>query len=271
MKIFYGRISHKDLNKEEREEFKTLQEYLDYKLQQQEKAVKDFFKVEKFDYCFYDCGSAYKENNFRKREPFLNMLQLIFNSSKITINQLFTAKIKPSEPIFIYIYDYNRLSRIIEYSLLFSVLCDIHDITIFSYNQSSLEWQIEGGVDKKFIKYLFLLLYAKDSEQYSESTSKNTKKSVIAKSNKSNKFKGLTVSYKENVWGKGFVDTKGNRLSPKKTLNLKKDVIRLIKYYEDNGNKYYYDILIAEIENKYKVILKKPLLSRMKKQRGVEK
>lgn len=263
MKLFLTRISKEDMKKEEEKNFKSREEYLEYKWLQQEEAVKKKFNIDKFDKSFYDHGSAYKQEKFNKRLAFHELLEYIFDYSNTTLKDIFWAKIKPSEDIEIYVYDYNRISRIMEYNLLFSILCDIFNIKIFSYNQSEIKQTANEDVIKKATRYVMLLMTAINSESYSESISNNTKKST-RREDKEGKRLSVTLSSKNNVWGMGFHDLKGNKLSTEQTLKLKNGIITYINFYEARHIKQYYNHIITNIKRDFKVEISKAVITRVK-------
>lgn len=258
MKIFLARISKEDMNKEERKNFASLDDYLKYKWQQQENVVKEYFKIEKFDKSFYDSGSAYKLEAFNKRKEFHAILDYMFDYSKVTIKDIFWLNIENKEEIELYVYDYNRISRVMEYNLLFSFLCDMYKIKIYSFNQPQILMQGEEDVVKKGTRYIMLLVTAMNSEQYSESTSKNTKKAAQRKDY-------VTLSYKNKVWGKGFKTINGEKLSLKKTIDLKNYIIEQIEYYEQKHQKQYYSKIIDGVQNLFSVEISKPIITRLRK------
>ena len=77
MKILLCRISKDEINQEELKQFKSLDKYLKYKWDQQERKIKETFDIDRFDHSFYDSGSAFKLEEFRKRTEFHKLLKLI--------------------------------------------------------------------------------------------------------------------------------------------------------------------------------------------------
>ncbi len=257
MDIFFGRISQEDMDVEEAKRFSSKEDYLSYKQLQQEEIVKKKFNIDKFDKIFFDSGSAYKMDLFHKREVFHEFLQYLFNYSKLTVKSLFWGDITPHKDLSIYTYDYNRISRIIEYNLLFSFLCDIFNIKIFSANQDYIKIATDEDTTQKGMRYIFLSLIAMKSEEYSSDTNKNTKKAV-------NKQKNTTLSYKNNVWGKGFKTVRGKKLTTMQTMKLKDRIVFLVAYHDRLHHKQYYREIIDMIYIEFKVKITKSTISKMR-------
>jgi len=257
MKIFLARISREDLKSEERKSFSTREDYLRYKWRQQEDVVKKYFNIKTFDKKFYDSGSAYDQEKFKNRTKFHELLSFLFDYSNTTLKDIFWGEIKPQKDFYLYVYDYNRLSRRMEYSLLFSLLCDVYSVQIHSYNQPMIRFKANEEAMIKGTRYLLLTMTALNGEQYSESTSKNIKKSSLKKD-------GLTLSYKDKLWGKGFKDIYGNELSIKKTSWLKQNIRDYISVFEKKHIKGYYPEIQKKILEDYNVKISKAVITRIK-------
>jgi len=258
MNIFYTRISKQEENSSEKKEFKTKEDYLIYKWKQQEDAVKEKFNVT-FDYSFYDSGSAYDLKKTNKRTEFFKLIELITNNQRPTINMMFRGKIKPNEDTNLYVFDYNRISRRIEYNLLFSILCDLYNVKIYSCNQDQIKQKENPTTMDKSLKYMMLLFTAISSEQYSESISKNTKKSIQKK-------KHISVSYKNKTWGKGFIDNKtGKKLKHEVQNTMLNSIDTMISDFESKNAQNYFKYIIDHVYNNYNVNIDKSYLSKRKK------
>lgn len=257
MKVFLARISREDLKNEERKNFSSREEYLRYKWRQQEEVVKKHFNIKRFDRTFYDSGSAYDQEKFKNRTRYHELLEFLFDYSETTLKDLFWGKIEPHKELSIYVYDYNRFSRRMEYSLLFSLLCDMHNIQIYSYNQPMIRFKANEEAMEKGTRYLLTTMTALNGEQYSESTSKNIRKSSLKKD-------GLTLSYKDKLWGKGFKDVNGKELSIKKTRQLKQNIRDYISAFEKQHMKGYYPEIQKVILRDYNVNISKAVITRIK-------
>lgn len=256
-RIFFARISREEMKSEERKQFKTQEEFLKYKWKQQEEAVKKHFNIEKFDKCFYDSGSAYDMNKFKNRKSFHDLLNYLFGYQDTTMEEVFWGKIKPHKNTTLYVYDYNRMSRIIEFSLLFSILCDIYNIDILSYNQKNIKSLVNENATAKGVRYLLLTVTALNSEMYSEAISKNVKKSYT-------KTNGITKSYKDKWWGKGFKRIDGEKLSLEEGIKVHNRIIELIKYYQKKKTKGFFPKLQSVIQKEYHVSVSKKAIHNRK-------
>lgn len=258
MNIFYSRISKGEENTTEKKQFNTKKEYLQYKWKQQEEAVKKKFNVN-FDYSFYDSGSAYDLEKMSKRTEFFKLIKIITNNQQPTIQSFFKKQIKPNKDIKLYIFDYNRISRRIEFNLLFSIICDMYGVNIYSCNQDQVIQPEKPNTMDKALKYMMLLFTAISGEQYSESISKNTKKSIQNK-------KGVAMSYNNKIWGKGFRNNKtGKKLEYKKQNEMITHIDNMILDFENKNASNYFSHIILYVLDNYNVTINKSYLSKRKK------
>ena len=151
-------------------------------------------------------GSAFKLENIKNRDKFLELLDLAFDSSTVTIKDLFLQKFERKE-MNIYIWDYNRIMRNIQYNLLFSLLCMFFEVTVHSYKDNGRIKMDKDDPDSKVISIIFDLLSAKRAEDYSRDISINTKKSFKKRLNS-------TYSIKKNrKVGRKFTDKEGKPIN----------------------------------------------------------
>ena len=193
----------------------------------------DKFKVEKEAVLiFKERISAYDLSKMNKRTQFLEVLRLMFNSDKLTIEDVFSGNLKPIyDEINIYTYDYNRFSRRMEYNVLFSLMCDLCNVNVYSYNQPHLVRQEDEHLTQKMSRLLFLMITAYGSESYSHSSSQNIRKSV-------KKSKGITIGTKDGItkkWGSKVYDNNKQEIEPKELNIINERIKELLKYkkYKD--------------------------------------
>lgn len=201
--------------------------------------------------------SAYAENNFAKRQEFMNFLQEALNVDSITLKDLFLNKVKCQEPIEIYSYDFSRFSRIMKYGLLFGLLCDLYDVKVYTYKEGHIERHEEESPAQILARMIMYSITSFSAQDYSYHTSQNIKKSVI-------RDEGIVVSSKGNAWGKYGRDAKGNKkqLTPQDKLKIQKFVIKEItKLHLPH---YSYNRIINNVKDKFDVTLQKSYITRLK-------
>lgn len=186
------------------------------------------FNVDKKDITiFKERISGYNLKKLSKRTQFLEVLRIIFNSDKITIEDVFSGNLKPSYgEVNIYTYDYNRFSRRMEYNVLFSLMCDLCKVNIYSFNQPHLFRTEEEHLTQKMSRLLFLMITAYSSESYSHSSSQNIRKSVKKDGN-------LTVGSKKGVikkWGRRVYDLNGKELTLDQIKSVNERIKTLLQY-----------------------------------------
>ena len=138
-------------------------------------------------------GSAYDINKIHKRTEFLSLIRKLFNSNNITLDDIFTKR-KKKQDINLYIYDYSRIMRNLEWSLLFSILCTLYNVTIYSYKDGVFKVSKGMTPTEKLVKYLDLGIKAYSGEEYSYNTSVNIKKAHKVED-------GISISSYGKKWG----------------------------------------------------------------------
>lgn len=219
IRLFFSRISVVDMDEEESKQFKSEQEYLEYKWNQQKEAVKQFFNVSSFDREWKDKGSAFVVENVKNRDSFLDLLRFIFRSDTLNVEDLFVGKYERGEKYELYLFNYNRIMRNLELNLLFQLLADLHDITIFSMAQPEITRKEGASLIERFQHLLMCSVAAYTSESYSQDISDNTKKAI-------RRIRGITLSHKGNKHGRYFTTCRGKKkqLSPRNAEKLYKFV-----------------------------------------------
>ena len=228
-------------------------------LDAQIEAVKDKFNLKSDLVVFKERGSAYNLDKITNRVEFFKMLEVIFSSKFNTIEDLFAQKFLISEPIELYIWDYSRIIRNFEYSLLFGILCDFYNVTIFSFKQGVITKKEEEKPSETFARYVLYSINAFSNEDYSWNISQNVKKNVM-------KDKNITFSSKGNKWGGQFRDSEGNnvKLSAKDITKLNNRIKKLIEWHIYNKKVGYYDEIVQSIIKEFKIKISKGYISKIK-------
>lgn len=227
MNIGYFRVS---------KENETLQD-----LEQHIKVTLDHFNLKKQDIEIYkERGSAYDLNKFYKRLEFRKLLNKLFNAENITVMDLFDQKVKKQD-IKLYIYDFSRIMRNLEFNLFFNILCCFCNVEVYSYKEGKMEINENDSPSKKFTRYILLMSYAYSAEDYSYNTSQNIKKAV-------ENDRGITISAEGKKWGRQIMDVYGNPIDIDNTIKIYKKIERLIKKYELEGRTRYYPLIQKIIE-----------------------
>jgi len=255
-------IIHLRVSKEE----KTLQD-----LEPQREAILKKYNLDpKECIIIEERGSAYNIDKLYRREDFLNLIDIIFNSKETTIHDLF-LKNHSIKDINYYVWDYHRIMRNFEFSLLFSLLSDFFSINIYSYKQGKINKKEKETPIDKFARYIFSSINAFSSEDYSYNISTNVKKSI-------RKEKDVTISSKGNKWGAKFNGTHDNprndkngkvELSTLEITKLNDRIISLSRYYKKKGIKFHYERLINKIKKEFAINISKPYITKIKK-RGIK-
>ena len=223
------------------------------------KAVFEKFKLDKKTLVLKERGTAYKKEKIFKRIEFLKLLEILFDAKKTNLYDVFLGNFERKNINF-YVWDYHRIMRIFELNLLFSLLCDLYDINVFSYKQEHIKKKEDEHPIEKFVRYMLLSSNAFSSEEYSYTISSNVKKNVVKKEG------NLTLSSKGNKWGKKIRDINGKEI---KNVEIIEKIIRRIKYlilkYERNKEYNYYPKIIKDIEKKYKAKISKAYITKIKK------
>jgi len=169
--------------------------------EQQLNAILDKFKLKEYR-TLKDIGSAYKLDKIHKREHFLEILDICFNANTTTIKDLFLANYTKKK-VNLYVWDYSRIIRNIEFNVLFNILAYKFDIKIHSYKDKGLFRDVDFGTpSERMVKMLMNTITAYSSEQYSYDISTNIKKSYS---------KGYSTYGKK--WGKGYRSVNGEHIS----------------------------------------------------------
>lgn len=204
-------------------------------------------KCIKLDHIYKERGSAYDLDKIHKRKEFLQLLDKLFDSNSITVKDIFLRKVK-REDINLYIWDYARIMRNLEFSLLFSILCTLCNVTIISMKDG--EFKITEGMipTEKLVKYMTLSVNAYAGEQYSYDTSMNIRKAVVID-------KGMSVSSYGNKWGgqlKYLDHTKeDNHLADVETVRkVERHIISLLKDYS-------YSMIQERVAKKFSIKISK--------------
>jgi len=212
MNIGYFRVSKED---------ETIQD-----LERQIKVVQEFFSVE-FDKVFKERGSAYNLEKISNRSEFFALVDHIFTGREMKLSDIF-YKIKPKDSkINLYVWDYDRIMRNIQLNMLFIVLCDLFDVTIYSYKDGKTVKKDEETPSETFARYMLNSVHAFTGQQYSYAISTNVKKNI-------NRNNGVTSSSYGKKWGRSFtgVNGKTKELTPEEVGELRDFIINEIKKWE---------------------------------------
>ncbi len=247
MNILYIRVSTEDITKQDP--------------QQQIDAIIEKFKIT--DYKIYqERGTAYDLSKIHKRHEFFRILELCFNSTNTTINDLFLSKL-PKKDIKLYVWDYSRIIRNIELNILFSLLSEWFGVKIISYkDRSVIKDSINKTPTEKMVKLMMNTISAFSAEEYSYTTGQNIRKSV----DRSSEGKVLKSKY-GNKWGKGLrgLDGEVKEIPLEKLEEIYDSIDTLIFYYNSRGMKTYYKKISKQIADNYSIIIEKAFLSKRKR------
>jgi len=244
LKIYYGRVSKEEEKQQDPEAHK--------------KAVFEKFDLYKEDvYMFEERGSAYDLDKFHKRKEFIDLMRYLFKSNKVTIEDLFLRNFKELEDVSIYIWDYSRLMRNMEYCLFFAILSCLFRVKIYSCKDGLMSVEVKETPSQKLGKYMLSAIYSYSGEEYSYNISKNVKKAV-------NKDGKITISKDGNKWGRKLKATDGTNVSIETQKKINKVIISLIEDYEVRKVAGYYPKIIKFIEEKYKIKVSKYYINRVK-------
>ena len=242
--IGYFRVSKED---------ETLQD-----LDSQVEVIRDKFNIE-FNKIFKERKSAYKVEKLKDRSEFLQMIDFIFKARQNNINSLFYGTfLHHDEEINLYIWDYHRIMRNIEFSLLFQILCDLFKINIYSYKQGIMKLKDEDSTPaQKLVRYLLFSTYAFSGEDYSYHTSQNIKKAI-------KRDGSITKSRDGNKWGRALRRIDGSVMPIDEVEQMRDRIIKLIKYYTNKGLTQFYSKIIRIIKKEFNIILSRSYISRIK-------
>lgn len=198
-------------------------------LEQQKKAIIEKYGLK--DYKVYmDEGSAYNQDKIKQRKDFLEIMELLFNASKTSIMDTYLNNYTKTNHV-VYVWNYSRIMRHLEYNVLFYILAIQFNVTIISHSDNQL-FDIKEGVtnlelSKRFLSLMNYAILSYSAEAYSNDTSKNISKSFIK--GKGSSIYGVYLgSFKPgNNWKDYYSDTytdlKGKerkRITPKGELSL---------------------------------------------------
>ena len=240
MNIGYFRVSKED---------ETIQD-LDLQIQK----VKEKFNLK--DLIVYkERGSAYDLEKIHKRTEFKRLLNFIFDSENVTIEDLFFNKIKIKEQINLYVWDYSRIIRNMELNILFSLLSDKFNIEIISYKQTAIKKRIDETPTEKMLRMMMTTIQAFSSEEYSYNISTNVKKVVETR-------KGITYSNKGNKWGRKLKNSSGVYvdIGLDKQLEMNAFILKKIHYHS-------YPKVITMVIKEFDIKLSKGYISKLKNEK----
>lgn len=224
-------------------------------LNRQIKVVIDYYKPDNIIIYKERC-SAYNLDKISKRTEFMALLIVLFDFDTVTLKDLFTDNIKKKE-INLYIYDFSRIMRNIELSLLFGILCNNYNITVYCYKDKSI-FKFNNNItpSEKIVRYVMLSMNAFSSEDYSWNTSQNIKKSRVIDN-------GMSVSSYGNKWGGQLKYKDHTKINPH-MADI--DTVRIIeKYILSIIKKFSYPIIIKKVLEKYNISISKSYLTKLSK------
>jgi hypothetical protein len=244
--IFYFRVSKKG---------EKIQD-----LEHQKEVMLDRFKCNN-PLILKEKGSAYQLENIKNRQEFLKLLNICFDSTSVTINDLFLQKYEPKN-IRIYVWDLNRLMRNLKFNMLFSVLSMIHNVRIYSFSDKEINDKPLNS-DDEFIKLLFAMISAKKAQDYSDDLSKNIKKAF-------KKVNGVSVSRKGNKLGHKFRDLEGQRkdLDLNEVIKIKQQIKKEINKYLSKGFKIEVNEIVNKIKKDFGILISERYVYKIKNDRG---
>jgi len=241
--IFYFRVSKKGENVQD--------------LNHQEDVMLKRFDFVKSPLILKEKGSAYQLENIKNRTEFVKILDICFDSTNISIEDLFLQKYEKKR-IRIFVWDLNRIMRNLKFNLLFSVLAMIHDVRIYSYSDKEINDKPLDS-DEEFIRLLFAMISAKKAQDYSDDLSKNIKKAF-------KKVDGISVSRKGHKLGQKFRDLEGNSvdLKVKDVIKLKTRVFELIDEYLGKGYSSFAREIVERIKKEFNIQLSTRYINKLK-------
>ena len=205
-------------------------------------------------------GSAYDLDNVKNRDKFLAIIDSIFDADTTTLKDLFLQKTQGKNyEVNLYVWDFQRVMRNTIYGILFCILAHVYEVNIYSYKEGKIEIKKNVPPIDKLLPVIKVLLQSNEAESYSWNISENTKKSV-------DRSKGVVYSSKGKKWGKPFTDADGTavKVSPKRELELREYIKSKIKAYESKGYKHYYNLLLDEVRDEFRLVPSKAYLSKIK-------
>ena len=214
--------------------------------------------VEKYnlkDYKLYmERGSAWDLKKVHKREKFLEILEVCFDSKNTTIEDIYLGRVKKKK-INLYVWDYARIMRNIELNLLFSMLSYWFDVKIYSWkDREIIKSQGKETPTGRMARMMMNTISAFSAEEYSYTISENTKKA----------YAGNGFSTKGNQWGKGFKATDDNPNSSEngRVSLSEEELIAFHAYIKRNLKTMSRAQVIERVKEKKKIVLIPSYLSR---------
>lgn len=189
--------------------------------EQQLKAILGKYKLTSYK-LMKDIGSAYKKDLMAKRIDFLELLDICFNASKTTIKDLFLSNYDKKD-IDLYVWDYSRIVRDIEFNMIFNILADWYNVNIYSYNDRAIIKKTDNETPTtRMARHMMNTFVGYSSEDYSYKISVNTKKAFTN-----------GYSFKGSKWGKGYhrIDGSKVKLSIEEEKEFKKGIKKLLRQY----------------------------------------
>ena len=252
MNIIYLRVSKEDESKQNPD-------------QQLKEIIKKF---ELKDYTIYsERGSAYDLSKIKKRQKFIEILRLCFDSNTTTIEDVYLHNL-PKKQVTLYVWDYSRIIRNIELNLFFSLLSYWCEVKIVSYKDKAILKESDNETPTlRLTRIMMNTISAFSSEEYSHTISTNTKKAYKS---------GFSIGKngeKGNKWGRLFKGTSdnpennenGNVSLPLEGISsLNRRILFLITQYSQNKTKCYYDLIVEDVRKKFKLDISKSYISKLK-------
>jgi hypothetical protein len=196
--------------------------------------------------------SGYNLDRMQHRTEFLKLLDTCFNASNMTVKDLFLQKATNTK-IELYVWDYHRLIRNVEFNLLFTLLCSMFEVQIYSYKDLPVRKKEDETPTEKMVRLIMNAVFAYSSEEYSYTISQNTRKAVVRNES------GITTSRHGNKWGAQLRNTQGE------IINLDEDSFNALRneIYELTF-KFGYAKIIEKIKQKYNVCISKSYITTVK-------
>lgn len=245
MNIIYLRVSKEDESKQDPE--------------QQLIEIKHKFKLR--DYTLYqERGTAYDLSKIHKRQEFFKILNLCFDSDKITIDDIFLSNLEQKE-INIYVWDFARIIRNIELSIFFQLLASWNGVKIHSYKDSAILRQNSNETPTaRLTRIMMNTISAFSSEEYSYTISTNVKKAFT-------KIKNSTYSRDGKKVGKKFVNETGDfvTMTSGKENKMYDYIVESILDFEKRKVSCYYPLIINKVKTEFNIVLSTAYISKIKK------
>jgi len=218
------------------------------------KAVRDKFNPNNL-IIYKERISGYNLKKRHKAVQFIKMCREVFGYCDYL--DLMTKDMRITDKtINIYVWDYSRLVRNIELSLLFSIIASLKNVHIYAVKETFRRLENETP-SEKFVRVMMESIQAYNSEIYSYTMSENIKVSVKTQDVRGSKAK-VTTGNKDSVvkiWGPGLKKTDGTKTTKEKHIEIVEYVIRRINYFQKRKISRYGRKIIKEVLEKYNVEL----------------